>query len=74
MRITGARRYLHISYRNICSHKEHMLIVERQLEDARLVSVCRSSTDPNAGLGPHEDGASLECYQAMRGVGEPGFC
>ena len=51
-----------------------MLIVERQLEDARLVSVCRSSTDPNAGLGPHEDGASLECYQAIRGVGEPGFC
>lgn len=38
------------------------------LEDATLVNVCRNSTDPNVGLGPHEDGGSLKCYQADTGL------
>lgn len=38
------------------------------LEDAKLVNVCRNSTDPNVGLGLHEDGASLKCYQADTGL------
>ena len=38
------------------------------LEDAKLVNVCRNSTDPNVGLGLHEDGTSLKCYQADTGL------
>lgn len=38
------------------------------LEDARLVNICRNSTDPNVGLGLYEDGASIKCYQADTGL------
>ena len=38
------------------------------LEDARLVNLCRNSTDPLVGLGLHEDNDSFKCYMADTGL------
>lgn len=38
------------------------------LEDARMVNICRNSTDPNVGLGLYEDNASFKCYMADTGL------
>lgn len=38
------------------------------LEDARLVNICRNSTDPTVGLGLYEDNASFKCYMADTGL------
>ncbi|OZG64611.1 ATP-binding protein [Bifidobacterium eulemuris] len=38
------------------------------LDDARLVNICRNSTDPTVGLGLYEDNASFKCYMADTGL------
>ena len=38
------------------------------LEDARLVNLCRNSTDPLVGLGLYEDNDSFKCYMADTGL------
>lgn len=38
------------------------------LEDARMVNICRNSTDPSVGLGLYEDNASFKCYMADTGL------
>ncbi|KAB7790214.1 ATP-binding protein [Bifidobacterium leontopitheci] len=38
------------------------------LEDARLVNICRNSTDPTVGLGLYADNASFKCYMADTGL------
>ena len=38
------------------------------LDDARLVNICRNSTDPSVGLGLYEDNASFKCYMADTGL------
>ena len=38
------------------------------LEDARLVNLCRNSTEPLVGLGLYEDNDSFKCYMADTGM------
>ncbi|PLS30659.1 ATPase [Bifidobacterium margollesii] len=38
------------------------------LEDARLVNICRNSTDPSVGLGLYEDNSSFKCYMSDTGL------
>lgn len=38
------------------------------LEDARMVNICRNSTDPSVGLGLSEDHDSLKCYLGDTGL------
>lgn len=38
------------------------------LEDARMVNLARSSTDPSVALALSEDGATLKCYMADTGL------
>ncbi len=38
------------------------------LEDARMINICRNSTDPTIGLALYEDKASFKCYMADTGL------
>ena len=38
------------------------------LDDARIVNICSSSTDPSVGLGLYEDSRSFKCYIADTGL------
>nr|WP_236717118.1 DUF4143 domain-containing protein [Bifidobacterium longum] len=43
------------------------------LEDARLVNLCRNSTDPLVGLGLYEDNDSFKCYMCLCSISCCGF-
>lgn len=38
------------------------------LSDARIVNICRNSTDPHVGLRLNEDNSSFKCYMADTGL------